>query len=48
MTRAMSTHLREAPGTDFFSVREHFTDEQRTHFITVRKPRPARTAAAGC
>ena len=48
MTQAMSTHLGEALGTDFFSVREQFTDEQWTHFITVRKPRPARTAAAGC
>ena len=48
MTQAMSTHLGEALGRDFFSVREQFTDEQWTHFITVRKPRPARTAAAGC
>jgi hypothetical protein len=46
MTRAMSTHLWEALGRDFFSVREQFTDEQWTHFITVRKPLPARTAAA--
>src|SRR5580658_4367382 len=27
----------EALGTDFFSVREQFTDEQWTHFTTVRK-----------
>jgi hypothetical protein len=37
MTQAMSTHLGEALGTDFFSVREQFTDEQWSHFITVRK-----------
>ena len=38
MTRAMSTHLGEALGTDFFfSVREQFTDEHSSHFITVRK-----------
>jgi alkylation response protein AidB-like acyl-CoA dehydrogenase len=35
--QAMSTHLGEALGTDSFSVREQFTDEQWTHFITVRK-----------
>jgi len=40
MKQAMSTHLGEALGRDFFSVREQFTDEQWTHFITVRKPRP--------
>ena len=48
MKQAISTHLGESLGTDFFSVREQFTDEQRTHFITVRKPRPARTGTAGC
>jgi glutaryl-CoA dehydrogenase len=37
MTQAMSTHLGEALETDFFSVREQFTDEQWSHFITVRK-----------
>ena len=37
MTQAMSTHLGEALGTDFFSVREQFTGEQWSHFITVRK-----------
>ena len=47
MTQAMSTHLGEALGTDFFSVREQFTDEQWTHFITVRKPRLARTGTGG-
>ena len=46
MTETTSTDLGESLGTDFFSVRERFTDEQWTHFITVRKPRPARTAAA--
>ena len=24
-------------GTDFFSVREQFADEQRSHFATVRR-----------
>ena len=37
MTQAMSTHLGEVLGTDFFSVREQFTDEQWSHFVTVRK-----------
>ena len=37
MTQAKSTHLGEALGTDFFCVREQFTDEQWSHFITVRK-----------
>jgi glutaryl-CoA dehydrogenase len=37
MTQAMSTHLGEALGTDFFSVREQVTDEQWSPFITVRK-----------
>src|SRR6185437_2679153 len=32
-----ATHLGEALGTDFFSVREQFTDEQWDKFITVRK-----------
>ena len=40
MTQVTSAHLGESLGTDFFSVREQFTDEQWTHFITVRKPRP--------
>ncbi|GAA4550879.1 acyl-CoA dehydrogenase family protein [Pseudonocardia xishanensis] len=30
-------HLGEALGTDFFSVREQFTEEQWSHFATVRK-----------
>ncbi|HUC56951.1 MAG TPA: acyl-CoA dehydrogenase family protein [Streptosporangiaceae bacterium] len=33
----MSTIRGEALGTDFFSVREQFTDEQWTHFMNVRK-----------
>ena len=37
MTQVSSAHLAEALGTDFFSVREQFTDEQWTHFITVRQ-----------
>jgi glutaryl-CoA dehydrogenase len=37
MTQAMSTHLGEALGTDFFSVREQFTDEEWSRFISVRK-----------
>ena len=37
MTQLTSTHLGEALGTDFFSVREQFTGEQWSHFITVRK-----------
>ena len=37
MTQAMSTHPGKALGTDFFSIREQFTDEQWSHFITVRK-----------
>jgi glutaryl-CoA dehydrogenase len=32
-----ATQLGEALGTDFFSVREQFTDEQWQHFITVRR-----------
>ena len=37
MTQVISTHLGEALGTDFFSVREQFTDEQWEHFIAVRR-----------
>jgi glutaryl-CoA dehydrogenase len=37
MTQATSAHLGESLGTDFFSVREQFTDEQWEHFITVRR-----------
>ncbi len=37
MTQVMSTHLGESLGTDFFSVREQFTDEQWEHFIAVRR-----------
>ena len=37
MTQAISAHLGESLGTDFFSVREQFTDEQWEHFITVRR-----------
>ena len=37
MTQAVSTHLGESLGTDFFSVREQFTEEQWSHFITVRR-----------
>ena len=37
MTQTASEHLGESLGTDFFSVREQFTDEQWTHFITVRR-----------
>jgi glutaryl-CoA dehydrogenase len=33
----MTTIRGEALGTDFFSVREQFTEEQWTHFMTVRK-----------
>jgi hypothetical protein len=36
VTQVISTHLGEALGTDFFSVREQFTDEQWSHFVTVR------------
>ncbi len=36
MTQA-SEHLGESLGTDFFSVREQFTDEQWAHFIAVRR-----------
>jgi glutaryl-CoA dehydrogenase len=37
MTQVASEHLGESLGTDFFSVRERFTDEQWSHFITVRR-----------
>ena len=37
LTQVVSTHLGESLGTDFFSVREQFTDEQWEHFITVRR-----------
>jgi hypothetical protein len=37
MTRVTSAHLGESLGTDFFSVREQFADEQWSHFITVRR-----------
>jgi glutaryl-CoA dehydrogenase len=37
MTQAASAHLGESLGTDFFSVREQFTDEQWSHFVTVRR-----------
>ena len=32
MTQAASEHLGESLGTDFFSVREQFTDEQWSHY----------------
>ena len=37
MTQTASTQLGESLGTDFFSVREQFTDEQWSHFIAVRR-----------
>ena len=37
MTQIAAEHLGESLGTDFFSVREQFTDEQWSHFITVRR-----------
>ncbi len=37
MTQVTSAHLGESLGTDFFSVREQFIDEQWSHFITVRR-----------
>ena len=37
MTQVSSEHLGESLGTDFFSVREQFTDEQWAHFINVRR-----------
>jgi hypothetical protein len=33
----MTQHLGESLGTDFFSVREQFTDEQWSHFIATRR-----------
>jgi glutaryl-CoA dehydrogenase len=33
----LGEHLGESLGTDFFSVREQFTEEQWSHFITVRR-----------
>ena len=33
----LSEHLGESLGTDFFSVREQFTDEQWSRFIAVRR-----------
>jgi len=32
-----AAHLGESLGTDFFSVREQFTEEEWSHFITVRR-----------
>jgi glutaryl-CoA dehydrogenase len=37
LTQVASAHLGESLGTDFFSVREQFTEEQWQHFITVRR-----------
>ena len=37
MTQVASEHLGESLGTDFFSVREQFTDEQWDRFRTVRR-----------
>jgi glutaryl-CoA dehydrogenase len=37
MSQVASEHLGESLGTDFFSVREQFTDEQWSHFIAVRR-----------
>ena len=37
MTEVASRKLGESLGTDFFSVREQFTDEQWSRFITVRR-----------
>ena len=37
MTQVTGAHLGESLGTDFFSVREQFTEEQWSHFITVRR-----------
>ena len=36
MTQAASAHLGESLGTDFFSVREQFTDEQWSHWPASR------------
>jgi glutaryl-CoA dehydrogenase len=37
MTQTASAHLGESLGTNFFSVREQFTDEQWSRFIAVRR-----------
>src|ERR1700753_4514824 len=37
MTQATSANLGEALGTDFFFVRDQFTDEQWDRFLTVRR-----------
>src|SRR5262245_31455567 len=37
MAGTPEVRLGEALGTDFFSVREQFTDEQWTRFVTVRR-----------
>ena len=37
MSQVASEHLGESLGTDFFSVREQFSDEQWEHFIAVRR-----------
>ena len=37
MTQIIGKHLGESLGTDFFSVREQFTDEQWSRFIAVRR-----------
>ena len=37
MSQVASEHLGESLGTDFFSVREQFTDEQWDRFRTVRR-----------
>ncbi len=37
MTGTKFEHLGEALGTDFFDVREQFTDEQWDHFVAVRR-----------
>jgi glutaryl-CoA dehydrogenase len=34
MSQVTGEHLGESLGTDFFSVREQFTNEQWSHFIT--------------
>jgi glutaryl-CoA dehydrogenase len=37
MSQVTSEHLGESLGTDFFSVREQFTDEQWARFLTTRR-----------
>jgi glutaryl-CoA dehydrogenase len=37
MTQTADRHLGESLGTDFFSVREQFTDEQWARFLAVRR-----------